>query len=56
MKTSGGGEFILNILDLELHGGEESASRPGRFAIGVTAGGRWMGRRSSLDAVEKRKT
>jgi hypothetical protein len=38
-----------------LAGGEWSASRPGRYTLGIHWIGGWVGSRTGLDAAEKRK-
>jgi hypothetical protein len=61
MKMYGGvGVYIHIFLTSALAGGEWSASRPGRFTPGETAPGThwiggWVGPRTSLDDVKKRK-
>jgi hypothetical protein len=62
MKTYGGSEYIYIHLFLTsaLDGGEWSASRPGRFTPGERAPGThwigsWIGPRTGLDNVERRK-
>jgi hypothetical protein len=61
MKASGGVDVYIHIfLTLALAGGEWSASRPGCFirrerAPGTHWIGGWLGPRTGLDDVEKRK-
>jgi hypothetical protein len=61
MKAYGGVDVYIHILlTSTLVGGEWSASRPGRFTHGETAPvnnwiGGWVGPRTGLDDVEKRK-
>jgi hypothetical protein len=57
MKTYGGGGCIVpRFLTSTQVGGEWSASRPGRFTPGERAPGtHWVGLRTCLDEVEKRK-
>jgi hypothetical protein len=56
----GSGYTDTRILELELVGGEWSASRPSRISPGERSSstrrvGGWMGPRTGLDDVEKRK-
>jgi hypothetical protein len=61
MKTYGGMDvYIHAFLYSALFGGEWSASRPGRFTLGERAPctlwiGDWVGPRTGLEYVEKRK-
>jgi hypothetical protein len=60
MKTCGEWRYCSTILTSTLGGGEWSASRPGRFALGEIAPcthwvGGWVDPRVGLDTVEKRK-
>jgi hypothetical protein len=57
----GSGGITPPFLTSALEGGEWSASRPCQFTLGERAPGThwegdWMGPRTGLDAVEKRKT
>jgi hypothetical protein len=56
MKTYGGVDVRIHVfLSSELVGGEWSASRPGRFTPGTYWIGGWVGPRTGLDDVERRK-
>jgi hypothetical protein len=61
MKAYGGLDVLIHIfLTSALVGGEWSASRPGRFTPGERAPGThriggWVGPRTGLDDMEKRK-
>jgi hypothetical protein len=61
MKAYGGVDvYIFIFLTSALAGCEWSASRPGRFTLGESAPGThwiegWVGPRTALDDVEKRK-
>jgi len=49
------GGIAPHILTSVLDGGEWSASRPGSLNPGTHLTGRWVGPKSSLSAVAKRK-
>jgi hypothetical protein len=60
MKAYGGGCINPRILHLSIVGGERSASSPGRITTeeikpGILWIGGWVGPRTFLDDVEKRK-
>jgi hypothetical protein len=56
MKTYGGMAVQIHaFLTSALAGGEWSASRPGRFTPGTYWVGGWMGSRTDMDNVERRK-
>jgi hypothetical protein len=61
MKACGGVDVWIHVLLISaLVGGEWSVSRPGRFTSGVNAPGTlwmggWVGPRTGLDDMEKRK-
>jgi hypothetical protein len=61
MKTYGGVEVLLHaFLTLTLDGGERSASRrgcftPGEIALGTRSIRIWVGPRTGLDLVAKRR-
>jgi hypothetical protein len=57
MKTYGGMDvYIHRFLTSALFGGEWSAACSGRFTLGVrTLGTHWLGPRTDLDDVERRK-
>jgi hypothetical protein len=55
MKTYGGVYVQIHVfLTSALVGGEWSASRPGRFALGTHWIGGWVGPRTGLDDVQRR--
>jgi hypothetical protein len=56
MKACGGVDVCLHVfLTSELVGGEWSASFPGCFILGTHWIGGWVGPRTDLDEVERRK-
>jgi hypothetical protein len=56
MKTYGGEDVKTNvILTSELAGGQWSASRPSRFTPGTHCREGWVGHRTGLDDVERKK-
>jgi hypothetical protein len=56
MKTYGGVDVQIHVfLTSALVGGERLDSRPGRFTPGIHWRGSWVGPRTGLDDVERRK-
>jgi hypothetical protein len=56
----GSGDVVSTFLTTALNEGDRRASRPGRFSSGekfnsTNRRGDWVGQKTSLDVVEKRK-